>query len=120
MKMQQYRNRLKRISDVLSVALSSGGEGGASPSQLMRRSNLSYRGLDQLLSQLLSAGLIIQERGEGREVRRQRKGLRVPGALPPIRELRPVLRAEPVAALTAESGFQIRHSFRMVNGSCNN
>jgi len=57
--MQQYRNRLKIISDVLSVALTSGGEGGASPSILMRRSNLSYRGLEQLLSQLLSAGLLL-------------------------------------------------------------
>jgi predicted transcriptional regulator len=62
--MPQYRNRLKRISDVLSVALTSGVEGGASPSQLMRRSNLSYRGLEQLLSQLLSAGLIISKHEE--------------------------------------------------------
>jgi predicted transcriptional regulator len=62
--MQQYRNRLKRISDVLSVALTSGVEGGASPSQLMRRSNLSYRGLEQLLAQLLSAGLIIPKKEE--------------------------------------------------------
>ncbi len=62
--MHQYRNRLKRISDVLSVALTSGTEGGASPSQLMRRSNLSYRGLEQLLSQLLSAGLIIPKQEE--------------------------------------------------------
>jgi len=57
--MQQYRNRLRIISDVLSVALNSSGEGGVSPSVLMRRSNLSYRGLEQLLSQLLSIGLII-------------------------------------------------------------
>ena len=62
--MQQYRNRLKIISDLLSVALSSGGEGGASPSVLMRRSNLSYRGLEQLLSQLLSAGFILEKREE--------------------------------------------------------
>jgi len=62
--MQQYRNRLKRISDVLSVALTSTNEGGASPSLLMRRSNLSYRGLEQLLSQLLSAGLIIPKQEE--------------------------------------------------------
>lgn len=59
--MQQYRNRLKIISDILSVALTSGGEGGASPSVLMRRSNLSYRGMEALLSQLLSAGLILEK-----------------------------------------------------------
>ena len=57
--MQQYRNRLKIISDVLLVALNSSNEGGASASVLMRRSNLSYRGLEQLLTQLLSIGLII-------------------------------------------------------------
>jgi predicted transcriptional regulator len=62
--MQQYRNRLKIISDLLSVALNSGGEGGASPSILMRRSNLSYRGLEQLLSQLLSAGFILEKHEE--------------------------------------------------------
>jgi predicted transcriptional regulator len=66
--MQQYRNRLRIISDVLSVALNSSGEGGTSPSVLMRRSNLSYRGLEQLLSQLLSAGLLL-ERKEGSGVR---------------------------------------------------
>ena len=60
--MQQYRNRLRIIADVLSVALTSSGEGGASPSVLMRRSNLSYRGLEQLLSQLLSAGFIMAKR----------------------------------------------------------
>ena len=59
---QQYRNRLRIISDVLSVALTSGGEGGASASVLMRRSNLSYRGLVLLLSQLLSAGFILEKR----------------------------------------------------------
>ena len=59
--MQQYRNRLRIISDVLLVALTSGGEGGASPSVLMRRSNLSYRGMEVLLSQLLSAGLILEK-----------------------------------------------------------
>jgi predicted transcriptional regulator len=62
--MQQYRNRLRIISDVLSVALNSSGEGGVSPSVLMRRSNLSYRGLEQLLSQLLSAGLLIERKEE--------------------------------------------------------
>jgi|GEM_PF-6809565 len=66
--MQQYRNRLRIISDVLSVALNSSGEGGASQSVLMRRSNLSYRGLEQLLSQLLSTGLLL-ERKEGSGVR---------------------------------------------------
>ena len=66
--MQQYRNRLRIISDVLSVALNSSSEGGASQSVLMRRSNLSYRGLEQLLSQLLSAGLLL-ERKEGTGVR---------------------------------------------------
>ena len=66
--MQQYRNRLRIISDVLSVALNSSGEGGASQSVLMRRSNLSYRGLEQLLSQLLSSGLLL-ERKEGSGVR---------------------------------------------------
>ncbi len=59
---QQYRNRLRIISDVLLVALNSSGEGGASASVLMRRSNLSYRGLEQLLSQLLTTGLIIERR----------------------------------------------------------
>ncbi len=62
--MQQYRNRLKIISDVLSVALMSGQEGGASTSILMRRSNLSYRGLEQLLKQLLSAGLMLAKQEE--------------------------------------------------------
>jgi predicted transcriptional regulator len=62
--MQQYRNRLRIISDVLSVALNSSSEGGASPSVLMRRSNLSYRGLEQLLSQLLSAGLLLERKEE--------------------------------------------------------
>jgi predicted transcriptional regulator len=60
--MQQYRNRLRIISDVLSVALNSSGEGGVSQSVLMRRSNLSYRGLEQLLSQLLTAGLLLEKR----------------------------------------------------------
>jgi len=60
--MQQYRNRLKIISDVLNVALNSGNEGGASPSHLMRRSNLSYRGLEQLLTQLLSSGMLLEKR----------------------------------------------------------
>jgi predicted transcriptional regulator len=63
-KMQPYRNRLRIISDVLLVALNSSGEGGASASVLMRRSNLSYRGLEQLLSQLLSTGLILQRRDD--------------------------------------------------------
>jgi len=58
--MQQYRNRLKIIADVLSVALTSNDEGGATQSLLMRRSNLSYRGLQQLLAQLLSAGFIME------------------------------------------------------------
>jgi predicted transcriptional regulator len=49
---------------VLSVALNSSGEGGVSPSVLMRRSNLSYRGLEQLLSQLLSAGLLLERKEE--------------------------------------------------------
>jgi predicted transcriptional regulator len=66
--MQQYRNRLQIIADVLSVALTSSDEGGASPSVLMRRSNLSYRGLEQLLSQLLSAGFILAKQ-EPRGVR---------------------------------------------------
>ena len=62
--MQQYRNRLKIISDVLLVTLNSSGEGGASASVLMRRSNLSYRGLEQLLDQLLSIGMIIAKQEE--------------------------------------------------------
>lgn len=62
--MQQYRNRLRIISDLLSVALNSGGEGGATASVLMRRSNLSYRGLENLLSQLLSAELMLVKREE--------------------------------------------------------
>jgi len=62
--MQPYRNRLRIISDVLSAALTSSGEGGASPSVLMRRSNLSYRGLEQLLGQLLSSELIIAKKEE--------------------------------------------------------
>ena len=49
---------------MLSVALNSSGEGGVSPSVLMRRSNLSYRGLEQLLSQLLSAGLLLERKEE--------------------------------------------------------
>jgi len=68
--MQQYRNRLRIISDVLSVALNSSGEGGVSQSVLMRRSNLSYRGLEQLLSQLLSAGMLLEKKDrEGSGVR---------------------------------------------------
>jgi predicted transcriptional regulator len=66
--MQQYRNRLRIISDVLSVALNSSDEGGISQSVLMRRSNLSYRGLEQLLSQLLSAGMLLEKK-EGNGVR---------------------------------------------------
>ena len=63
--MQQYRNRLKIIADLLSVTLTSASEeGGASLSVLMRRSNLSYRGLEQLLAQLLSAGFIISKQEE--------------------------------------------------------
>jgi len=62
--MQQYRNRLKIISDVLNVALSSGNEGGASPSHLMRKSNLSYRALEQLLTQLLSSGMLLERQDE--------------------------------------------------------
>lgn len=66
--MQQYRNRLRIISDVLSVALNSGGEGGARPSVLMRRSNLSYKGMEALLSQLLSTGMLL-ERKEQRGIK---------------------------------------------------
>jgi predicted transcriptional regulator len=62
--MQQYRNRLKIIADVLSAALTFSGEGGASPSWLMRRSNLSYRGLEDLLSQLLTAGFLLKKQEE--------------------------------------------------------
>jgi predicted transcriptional regulator len=62
--MQTYRNRLRIISDVLSVALNSSDEGGVSQSVLMRRSNLSYRGLEQLLSQLLSAGMLLERKNE--------------------------------------------------------
>jgi predicted transcriptional regulator len=62
--MQQYRNRLKIISDVLSAALTSSEIGGASPSVLMRRSNLSYRGLESLLSMLLSSGLLLERQEE--------------------------------------------------------
>lgn len=66
--MQQYRNRLRIISDVLSVTLNSSGEGGVSQSVLMRRSNLSYRGLEHLLTQLISAGMLL-ERNEKSGVR---------------------------------------------------
>jgi predicted transcriptional regulator len=63
--MQQYRNRLRIISDVLSAALTSSGEaGGVSLSALMRRSNLSYRGVEQLLSQLLAAGLMTERKAD--------------------------------------------------------
>ncbi len=61
MRTQQYRNRLKIIADVLSAALTFSSEGGASPTWLMRRSNLSYRGLEELLSQLLTAGFIMKK-----------------------------------------------------------
>jgi len=54
----QYRNRLTMISDVLFAALNSGSEGGASSSALMRRCNLSYRGLEALAGQLIEAGLL--------------------------------------------------------------
>ena len=60
--MQQYRSRLRIISDILSVVLNSSGEGGASPSVLMRRSNLSYRGMEAFVSQLLAAGLLLESR----------------------------------------------------------
>ena len=59
---------MKIISDVLSVALTSGEQGGASPSVLMRRSNLSYRGLESLLTLLLSAGLLLAKH-DGKGVR---------------------------------------------------
>ena len=62
--MHQYRTKLKIISDVLYAVLSSSGEGGTSLSALMRRSNLSYRGVEQLLSQLLSAGLLTERKAE--------------------------------------------------------
>ncbi len=58
--MQQYRNRMKIISDLLSAALNFSGEEGASLSVLMRKSNLSYRGVQQLLSMLLAAGLMTE------------------------------------------------------------
>jgi len=61
---QQYRNRLRIIADVLSAAMSFSGEGGASPTALMRRSNLSHHGLEQLLSQLLSAGFMMEKKEE--------------------------------------------------------
>jgi len=65
-RVQQYRNRLEIIGDVLSVVLTSSGEGGASASVMMRRSNLSYRSFEQLLSQLLSAGFITQKQEKKR------------------------------------------------------
>jgi predicted transcriptional regulator len=60
----QYRNRLTMISDLLLAALSSGSEGGASSSTLMRRCNLSYRGLEALAGQLIEAGLLRRLEGE--------------------------------------------------------
>lgn len=62
--MQQYRSRLKIIADLLSVTLNSSGEGGVSPSVLMRRSNLSYRGLERILEQLLTVGFIMERQEE--------------------------------------------------------
>ena len=54
----QYRNRLTIIGDVLLAALTSSSEGGVSPSVLMRRCNLSYKGLESLVGQLVEAGLL--------------------------------------------------------------
>ena len=118
--MQQYRNRLKIISDLLSVALNSGGEGGASPSVLMRRSNLSYRGLEQLLTQLLSAGFILEKH--------QEKGVKyvVSAKGSSISRTTTSSRASPSptgcssSSPNLESGFRLRHSFRMVVAGCNN
>jgi predicted transcriptional regulator len=62
--MQTYRNRLRIISDVLNAVLTYSGEGGASLSALMRRSNLSYRGVEQLISQLVAAGMLTERKEE--------------------------------------------------------
>ena len=59
----QYRKRLTLISDVLFAALTSGSEGGASSSTLMRRCNLSYKGLEALAGQLIEAGLLMRTDG---------------------------------------------------------
>lgn len=59
----QYRNRLTMISDLLLAALGS-GSGGGSSSTLMRRCNLSYRGLETLAGQLVEAGLLSRLEGE--------------------------------------------------------
>jgi predicted transcriptional regulator len=61
----KHRTRPRIISDVLTTTGSSGSEGGATVSMLMRTCHLSYSTLEALLSQLLQAGLLQAVRDEG-------------------------------------------------------
>lgn len=68
--MQQNRTRTKIISDVLEETWSSGGEGGASVSELMRTCHLSYSNAVNILGELVGAGLLREVR-EDRSTRYQ-------------------------------------------------
>jgi predicted transcriptional regulator len=63
--MQQYRTRPRIISDVLSNAPSSGKDGGANISGLMRSCNLSHSAAVRLLGELVGAGLLLESKDDG-------------------------------------------------------
>jgi predicted transcriptional regulator len=55
----QYRNRVRIISDILSALRASSSGGGNTATSLMRRCNISYQGLERLLTELVSAEMVL-------------------------------------------------------------
>jgi predicted transcriptional regulator len=55
----QYRNRVRIISDILSALRASSSGGADTAATLMRRCNISYRGLRRLLAELVGAEMVL-------------------------------------------------------------
>jgi predicted transcriptional regulator len=55
----QYRNKVRIISDILSAIGAPNSGGANTASRLMRSCNVSYRSLDTLLRELVSAELVL-------------------------------------------------------------
>ncbi|MEM4310855.1 MAG: DUF4364 family protein [Nitrososphaerales archaeon] len=61
-----YRNQIRIIADILSVTKDYGEEEGVGITTILRKANLSYSRLMQILRDLIKAGLIIEiERDKG-------------------------------------------------------
>jgi len=72
-----YRNQIKIIADILTVAKDYGEEDGVGITTLLRRANLSYSRLVKLLKDLIKAGLIIEiEKEKGNKYMISEKGIK--------------------------------------------